>query len=408
MRLPLALVVPVVFRLVPFVVVAGFSTGHADVGLEANHYFLAEGKVQRLSPPLMARNLALFHLASWKAVRALESDSSDDVQRARVLGAFRAVWANAFDWKGSDARAWHDESLAKLQQNSHEPAALLDAWDEGRRVGTQLVDDRREDLAIAQAPDHLAPPWADGFPTWTPGAHAKALHPRWGEVRPLVAQGVHHVPTPPSPAMSSFTRDVILTARMGAEDAAGATPETQMIARFWEQGSGTVTPPGQWNVIAVDFARGAGLSLREEVQFFAQLNVALFDASIHCWREKYRHRAPRPVDVMTALFPNLGWTPLLATPPHPEYPSGHSTFSAAAAEVVEHWNAGGVKPLSVTSEDTPGVVRRFADAHALAREAGLSRIYGGIHFPSANQAGLQLGKEVGRVVVLSLSSEDAP
>jgi hypothetical protein len=195
---------------------------------------------------------------------------------------------------------------------------------------------------------------------------------------------------------------------MGALDAGGATPETQMIARFWEQGSGTVTPPGQWNVIATDFARDAGLSLREEVQFFAQLNVSLFDASIHCWREKYRHRAPRPVDVMAALVPNLGWTPLLATPPHPEYPSGHSTFSAAAAEVVEHWNAGRMKPLSVTSEDLPGVVRHFSDAQAVAREAGLSRIYGGIHFPYANQAGLQLGKEVGRFVVLSLSSEDAP
>jgi hypothetical protein len=141
MRLPLALVVPVVFRLVPFVVVAGFSTGHADVGLEANHYFLAEGKVQR----------------------------------ARVLGAFRAVWANAFDWKGSDARAWHDESLAKLQQNSHEPAALLDAWDEGRRVGTQLGDDRREDLAIAQAPDHLAPPLGRWFSDLDTGSECQGI-----------------------------------------------------------------------------------------------------------------------------------------------------------------------------------------------------------------------------------------
>ena len=88
------------------------------------------------------------------------------------------------------------------------------------------------------------------------------------------------------------------------------------------------------------------------------------------------------------------------TPPFPEYTSGHSTFSSAAAVVLAGFFGADI-PFETASEDLPGVVRSFSSFSAAAQEAGMSRIYGGIHFPSANEAGLSSGTELGAYVVAS-------
>jgi membrane-associated phospholipid phosphatase len=93
-----------------------------------------------------------------------------------------------------------------------------------------------------------------------------------------------------------------------------------------------------------------------------------------------------------------GWTPLLATPPFPSYVSGHSTFSGAAAAVLTSF-FGPRTSFTATSDDLPGVTRRFRDFTSAAAEAGMSRIYGGIHYQFDNQDGLRLGRQIGQYVV---------
>jgi membrane-associated phospholipid phosphatase len=115
---------------------------------------------------------------------------------------------------------------------------------------------------------------------------------------------------------------------------------------------------------------------------------------------KYHYRHPRPDAAITELI-DMDWRPVLTTPPHPEYPSGHSTFSAAAATVLEAFNRGRLKQIEVVSEDVPDEVRRFSSFFEAAAEAGRSRIFGGIHFEESNAAGQMLGREVALRVLSS-------
>ena len=192
---------------------------------------------------------------------------------------------------------------------------------------------------------------------------------------------------------------------MGSASSTNRSVEQTAIARFWADGAGTVTPPGHWNVIAQDVAGQHGTTLEENARLFALLNIAEADAAIVSWDCKYKFEFWRPVtairngdlDPVVETEKEAGWTPLLTTPPFPEYTSGHSTFSPAAAVVLAAFFGGDI-PFETALEDLPGVVRSFSSFSAAAQEAGMSRIYEGIHFLSANEAGLSSGAELGAYV----------
>src|SRR5262249_36065568 len=119
------------------------------------------------------------------------------------------------------------------------------------------------------------------------------------------------------------------------------------------------------------------------------------------WDAKYTYGSWRPIDAIRLAdsdgnpdtSADAGWNSFLLTPPHPDYVSGHSTYSAAAAEVLTHV-FGDHTGFSITSVALPGVTRSFADFGDAAQEAGRSRIYGGIHFEFSNQDGQATGKQV--------------
>jgi hypothetical protein len=143
-------------------------------------------------------------------------------------------------------------------------------------------------------------------------------------------------------------------------------------------------------------------SLAADARLFAELNVALADAGIACWNTKYDYNAWRPITVIqnansftnAGITQNPSWQPLLITPNFPEYVSGHSTFSAAAAEVLSSF-FGNNYAFSTGSSSLPDVTRSYSSFWNAANEAGMSRIYGGIHFTFSNTDGLNLGKQVG-------------
>ena len=186
---------------------------------------------------------------------------------------------------------------------------------------------------------------------------------------------------------------------LGASSNSTRTADQTEMARFWVDGAGTDTPPGHWNRIAASAALQAGNSLTLNARLFAQLNVALADATIVCWDAKYHYGFWRPVTAIRAAdtdgrsdtFVQANWTPLLVTPPFPEYISGHSTFSGAAAETLTGV-FGAAYPFTADSPGLPGVQRSYASFNAAAEEAGRSRIYGGLHFEFSNQGGLAAGR----------------
>jgi hypothetical protein len=142
--------------------------------------------------------------------------------------------------------------------------------------------------------------------------------------------------------------------------------------------------------------------LQPAAEILARLNSALADAAIACWEAKYHYNYWRPVTAIRALEgggADIGWSSLLPAPPHPEYPSGHASFSGAAAVVLAHCFGSDEVRLHVTSVSVPGVTREYRSLSQCADEIASSRVWGGIHFRSAGQAGLSLGRKIGRYAI---------
>jgi PAP2 superfamily len=215
---------------------------------------------------------------------------------------------------------------------------------------------------------------------------------------------------PPALNSSQYRSDFEQVKALGSATSTRRTADQTVIARFWANGAGTSTPPGHWNQIARVIVRRLGMRVGEEARLFALLNIAMADAAIVAWKTKYQYNYWRPItaireaeqDGNPATTADPSWTPLLATPPFPEYTSGHSTFSGAAAMVLERITGRRNFLFTATSDDAPGITRNYADFRSAAAESGMSRIYGGIHFWSGNEAGLRSGAEIGHDVANNL------
>ncbi|GLC28352.1 phosphatase PAP2 family protein [Roseisolibacter agri] len=177
---------------------------------------------------------------------------------------------------------------------------------------------------------------------------------------------------PPSTSSERMREDLAEVKRVAAH----LTREQQAIAMKWNDGAGTYTPPGHWNDIAAEHVRDARLSEVRAARVFALLNMAMHDAAVGCWSVKFQYYNPRP----SQLDPTI--KTMIGLPNFPAYPSGHSTFSAAAAAVLGHFF-----PASAT------------ELAAMADEAGISRLYGAIHYRSDVEGGKLHGRRIGDHVV---------
>lgn len=195
------------------------------------------------------------------------------------------------------------------------------------------------------------------------------LLPLFGQVKAWSVPRVEQVRPGPPPAIGSpeYLSDVALL----KDYAAKLTVEQRKIANFWQDGLSTYTPPGHWNYFATQFALKYQLNPLRTARMFAYLNMAIMDAGISCWDTKYYYHYPRPIQLIGDLKTIAG------TPNFPAYTSGHSTFSASAAEVLAY--------LFPAESD---LVRTWAE------EAAISRVYGGIHWTFDAQVGTAQGRQV--------------
>jgi membrane-associated phospholipid phosphatase len=179
-------------------------------------------------------------------------------------------------------------------------------------------------------------------------------------------------PAPPSTSSALMAREV--------EEVRNAvrrpTREQIAIAYKWADGLSTPTPPGHWNVIAAPHIAAAGFSEVRTARAYALLNMTLHDAAVACWDAKFAYYTPRPSQMDSRIRTIVG------LPNFPSYTSGHSTFSAAAAEVLSYL--------------FPSAAGEF---HALKDEAAISRLYGGIHYRSDIEVGKDHGSRVGGYTV---------
>jgi hypothetical protein len=219
------------------------------------------------------------------------------------------------------------------------------------------------------------------------------------ERHPLLHDQRFGVPPQGPPALGSadYLRDLQEVRDRGAINSHTRTFEQTVIALFWADGPGTLTPPGHWNLIAHAVAEAQGNTLLDNARLFAQLDLAMADAAIIAWDCKYAFNLWRPI---TAIRHDLdpAWEPLIVTPPFSSYISGHSTFSSTAAAILTGFFGSDNISFTTSSDDLSRTTRSFSSFSQAANEAGRSRIYGGIHYEFDNRDALAAGNSLGQYV----------
>lgn len=246
----------------------------------------------------------------------------------------------------------------------------------------------------------------------TPPAYMDAVEPNWAHTRPFALDSAaQYRPVPPHPFDTAATSPFFAEAREVYEVSRTLTPEQREITAFWDcnpyvmhvQGHAMfatkkITPGGHWMGIVGIAARRADADLATTAEAYARTAIALADGFLSSWDEKFRSNVIRPETVINAYI-DPAWTPLLQTPPFPEYTSGHSVISASAAAVLTDQFGPGFAYADSTELEYGLPVRTFESFEDAAREAAISRLYGGIHYRQAIDEGMVQGRQVGEHVV---------
>ncbi|MEG4068729.1 phosphatase PAP2 family protein [Microcoleus sp. Pol11C2] len=380
--------------------------------IEWNGVMLNAVRTASTAPPLASRNMAMVHAAIYDAVNSIskkytpylveiDPPAGTSAEAATAAAAHR-VLVTLYPAQAATFNEAYASSLAKITDGK----AKQDGIALGQQVADQIISSRSTDgitKVVQYTPKTDLGSWVP-----TPPALAAALAPQWAEVTPFaMTSGSQFRPAgPPALDSAQYAEEVNYIKEIGKSDSLTRTPDQTVIAKFWANGAGTFTPPGHWNQIAEETATLTGQSLEDSARLFALLNFALADAAISCWDAKYEYNLWRPVTAIrqadTDNNPNTTadtlWTPLITTPPFPEYTSGHSTFSGAADAVMTSV-LGSDFGFADRGDRTVNTLRTFENFSEAADESGMSRLYGGIHFMSANVNGLSVGRNVGNYVV---------
>lgn len=252
--------------------------------------------------------------------------------------------------------------------------------------------------------------WEPTYPDYLP-----ALLPHWGKVRTFAALASDVAPPPPSFSTdpgSPLYEEAMEVFTLVNEVRAGEKPEDYWIAEFWSDDCPilTFTPAGRWISIMNQLVAIERLNMMESVAAYAKVGMALADAGVKCWAEKYRFNYLRPIDYIHKYMDAPDWNTVMCpdgsggfyTPNFPTYPSGHATFGAAAAVVLEDIFGADYEFTDRSHEgrtEFDGRPRTFSNFREMAVENGYSRIPLGVHFASDSDAGIELGFTIGERVV---------
>ena len=248
---------------------------------------------------------------------------------------------------------------------------------------------------------NYVPPSGPGNWSATPSRYLPPLLSWWGEVRPFVLKSAQDCVPPPHPPFAEESDSPFHRAAKEVFDISNAaTQEQRQFALYWADDPGkTPTPAGHWSYIANDLLRAQKADLGRAAASHALLNMAMSDAFIAGWAAKYRYNLIRPVTYIQ-LFIDSNWvTPLFTTPNFPEYPSGHSVQSSAAAGVLEQQFGKDLKFVDNTHNDRGWGPRTFPSFSAAANEASISRMYAGLHFRFGSEGGQIQGRCVAEKVL---------
>lgn len=365
-------------------------------------------------PPYMSRNMAILSIAQFDALNAIsghykpyryspKEKAPGASERAAVLSASVTVLMEISGSRRTSFALYVKQTLKDLGNSQ----AVKDGLRIGEESAKAILDARQFDGTYLSEGKN---PVSDltGFYRESVHADVKPSTPLWGKVIPFCLTKCDEFRPPKIDIHSKTYIDAFAEVKeFGGKTSSKRTIDAGETAKFWAFGGGTITPPGAWNQIAANVILTKKLSLLESARTYALLNIALADASIAAWECKYTYNMWRPStaiemaesDGIPETIADKSWQPLLNTPNHPTYVSGHSTFSSAGATVLTTLFGDN---YGFTYKGDPHFVvkpRSYRNFWQAAEEAGQSRIYGGIHFQFDNQAGLKLGRTIAEEVM---------
>ena len=381
----------------------------ADVITDWNAIAIAAAATGQ-GPPQQQRTVTIMHAAIFDAVNAIERRYTvyavsppvalPASQEAAAAAAGHGVLVRLLPGQKAALDAQYAASLAQIPDGDAKQNGIA----AGEFVAAEMVALSSSD-GSAPFPYTLPPP---GLGVWRPTSPAPPAFPWWGGVTPFVLESAtqFHVPGPPVLTSAEYAADVNEVKLYGGTTSALRTPEQTEGAHFWFE-STTLS----WNRIARAVAAERQTGVAENARIFALLNMSLSDAIVVVFETKYRFNFWRPVHAIREndgttqyddgnpdTVPDPTWTPLVPTPPHPEYLSGHCITSAAAAEVLTEFfgnNAG----FSTTSTTLPGVTRSYRSFWDAASDVIDARVFGGIHFRRTCVQSNEVGRKIGKFAV---------
>lgn len=251
----------------------------------------------------------------------------------------------------------------------------------------------------------------------TPPGYMDGIEPHWSKIRPFVLDSADQFIPPPPPAFSMDVDSDFYKEIMEIYDTTneitekGDDSEEIAMAKFWDCNPYVsvtrghlmfaikkITPGAHWIGITGIACRKTEANFAQTVAAYTKTSLAIADAFISCWDEKYRSNLIRPETVINQYI-DENWLPVLQTPPFPEYTSGHSVVSGAAATTLTQIFGDNFAFDDDTEVPFGLPVRSFSSFQQAADEAAISRLYGGIHYRSAIENGAEQGRDLGEFIV---------
>ena len=381
---------PLAARFFAYALLAGYEAetpaDYPSLAGQLRHYPAIARPARSSYSPRLAALLAMLQTAgklqpSGKALEAKQQVLLDDCRR----------------------RGMPAEIATASQQYAQRIAAALLAY--AKQDGYYRISDRPRYTPVA-GPGRWYP---------TPPGYFLPVEPYFSTIRPFwLDSAAQFQPAPPQafdPARGSGFYQLMEEVRQTGDS---LTPGQRQIAGFWDcnpfavqdyghlqVGLKKMSPGAHWMKITGIACRQSKLPFGRALQVHTVVALTLTDAFICCWSEKYRSNRIRP-ETAIRRYLDPQWRPLLQTPPFPEYVSGHSVISTAAAEVLSYYFGAAYAYTDDTEKEFGLKPRRFASFRQAAEEAAISRLYGGIHFADAIRQGQVQGRKVGQLVVQRL------
>ena len=254
------------------------------------------------------------------------------------------------------------------------------------------------------ASNAYTPPVGPGLWEPTPPNMSAPATPYWGNNRTIVYGSTQNAQPPAPPVYSTDPKSPFYQMVKQVYDASQTlTDDQKAMAIFWRDVPGGATSPGHWLSILLQVVRQKTTSLDDAALAYALTGIAINDALISCFQSKYQHNLVRPITYIREVMGYSAWNSYLGTPAHPEYTSAHAALSSAAAAVMEKL-FGNIGSFTDHTYDYLGFApRTYISFTAIGEEAGLSRLYAGIHYQQSIDAGLYQGRKIADNILRSTS-----